>query len=301
MSLEVIYYSVCALVGAAVGATELVSRYRDDPWGAVKSTPGVIYLLLNALSSLAALALLTYLDWIPDKSASGAATPVVRLLAASFGAMTVLRSSILSLRMGDEDVPIGPGAILSVLSDAIDREVDRGRAADRAQQVPDIMKNVSFSRAMQALPTLCLSLMQNVAKGDQDKLAAAVKTLGEAPIHERVKRTVLGLQLVNVIGWPVLQKAVRAAGPAICAVDAMTIVGAPAPVSLAAGTKERLFLQMTDAGGQPLVGRDASWSIGDPGTATVDSLGWVTAVRAGKTTVRAVADSVVSEREVIVA
>lgn len=45
-------YLVAALLGALVGAAELVSRYRDTSTGALKSWVGVTYIAVNAALSV---------------------------------------------------------------------------------------------------------------------------------------------------------------------------------------------------------------------------------------------------------
>src|SRR3954451_12528280 len=51
-------YVLAAAFGGAVGATELVARYRDKPTAALGTVPAGIYMLLNALASLVAFWLL---------------------------------------------------------------------------------------------------------------------------------------------------------------------------------------------------------------------------------------------------
>ena len=36
-----------ALLGGVVGASELLSRYKDDPWAAVRSWPARFYIAIN--------------------------------------------------------------------------------------------------------------------------------------------------------------------------------------------------------------------------------------------------------------
>jgi hypothetical protein len=45
------YVLLSATLGAAVGASELVSRYRDEPMRALRSMPAITYIILNALVS----------------------------------------------------------------------------------------------------------------------------------------------------------------------------------------------------------------------------------------------------------
>ncbi len=42
-----IVYCAVALIGALVGAVELIARYRDDPFRAIIVPSAVVYMLIN--------------------------------------------------------------------------------------------------------------------------------------------------------------------------------------------------------------------------------------------------------------
>jgi hypothetical protein len=54
MDLNWLDWAAVAALGAAVGASELVSRYKDDPGAAIKSWPAFVYIAINAAASVAA-------------------------------------------------------------------------------------------------------------------------------------------------------------------------------------------------------------------------------------------------------
>ena len=73
-------YTVVFLIGGLLGLTEILGRYTDSPMAAIKSPGALIYVLVNAFGSVAALYLLTELapdavsnavsrccslDWVP--------------------------------------------------------------------------------------------------------------------------------------------------------------------------------------------------------------------------------------------
>src|ERR1035437_11175333 len=41
-----------ALVGGVVGTSELISRYKDDPWAAIRSWPARFYIAANSAASI---------------------------------------------------------------------------------------------------------------------------------------------------------------------------------------------------------------------------------------------------------
>ena len=203
------------LLGALVGVAELVSRYKDDPGGALRSRPGLLYLALNALAGLFALILVYKFDWRFDLE-PGDKLRWTRILLSGFGSMGLFRSSLFKVRAGDVDIGVGPSSFLQVVLNAVDREVDRLRAEARARQIGAIMAGVTFSKAAVALPTICLALMQNLPKEDQEQLGRQIQAL-QAPAvsDDGVKALALGLYLMNVVGRDVLAAAVASLGSKI--------------------------------------------------------------------------------------
>jgi hypothetical protein len=203
-----------ALLGAGVGLAELVTRYRDQPSALLSSVGFWIYLLMNAGASIAVLALINVFGWDfgIDEEAARAATQV---LVAGLAAMTLFRSSLFNLRIGAEDVAIGPNAVLTSLLSVVDRAVDRRRAADRSKSIVGTMAGVSFGKAKIALPAYCLQLMQNVPLDEQQKLRTAVEALGLSDMDDELKSLNLGLLLTNTVGPVVLTAAVRDLGSKI--------------------------------------------------------------------------------------
>lgn len=197
--------------GALVGIGELVARYRDDPLASLMTPSAIIYIVANAIASVSALALIRAFGWqfgltdAPDK-----AQDWVQVLIAGFGAMAFFRSSLFLVRVGDQDVGVGPSGFLQVALNAADRGVDRNRAAKRAKVVPTIMKDVSFEKAKAALPSFCIALMQNLSEAEQTEISNAVALLDSASMDPGAKQLNLGLLLMNYVGQDVLEQAVLA-------------------------------------------------------------------------------------------
>ncbi len=203
----VIDAAIAALLGGVVGASEIVSRYRDAPESAVKTIPAKFYVVLNALASLAALGLIHHNHWFGDRW--------VQVMMAGVSSMAFFRSSLFLVRAGDKDIGVGPSGFLQIFLTAADREVDRIRAKARSGDVGEIMKPVNYVKAFPVLPPYCLALMQNVSPEDQQGLARDLKTLDERQIDPTVKAQLLGLALINVVGVDVLKAAVTALGDQI--------------------------------------------------------------------------------------
>lgn len=211
-------YFWVGIIGLFVGVTEILSRYRDDPWRALINWGAALYVLVNVSATLVSLFLLKDVyQWnvVIDKGAENAAQ-VSRwstVLVAGLGAMAFFRSSIFVFRVGDKDVPLGPGIVLQVLLDVTDRSVDRSRARPRATNVSKIMEKVEFSKAEAALPSYCFALMQNVSLAEQTAFANQVARLSaNATMSPTVKSLALGLALMNIVGDAVLKAAVETLG-----------------------------------------------------------------------------------------
>jgi hypothetical protein len=52
MDLNWLDWAAAALLGGAVGASELISRYKDHPGAAIKTWPAVFYIAINGIASV---------------------------------------------------------------------------------------------------------------------------------------------------------------------------------------------------------------------------------------------------------
>jgi hypothetical protein len=157
------------ILGATLGGSEIVSRYRDEPAQALRSAPALTYLGLNALVSICAYGLLTHYakTFIP----SLANDPIMRSITAGFGAMAILRSKFFTLRTekGD-DVGIGPDAAISAFLSAADRGVDRVRAKRRLDLVFESASRVSQLDYCKDSIKVSLLSLQNLGTRDMAEI-----------------------------------------------------------------------------------------------------------------------------------
>jgi hypothetical protein len=203
-----------AVIGWALGSAELLSRYKDAPYAALRTLGGWTYILANVLAGLLALALIHGLR--PDFAfpAVGQADPVfgakwwTRVLVAGLGAMAFFRSSLFTIRVGNAEVQGGPAFIFQVLLDVADRDVDRTRAKVRARLVVEIMKDIDFNKAKGVLPSYSFALMQHITSEEQSQFNLGHTALVESKIDQELKVLTLGLSLMNLVGEDVLRMAV---------------------------------------------------------------------------------------------
>ena len=210
---EVWRYEAVGLLGATVGTAELLSRYRDAPSWVLLSFPGVIYIAINVGAALLALGVIQAFNW--QFGAKGDAVAATQVLVAGLGAMALFRSSLLTVKVGNDDVGIGPSSVLTVLMAASDRSADRLRAADRAGRVKEIMENVSYEKAQDALPTVAVALMQNLSAADVAALDTELQGLKSKPLPDNTKALLLGLKITDMVSTEVLGAAKNSLGKSI--------------------------------------------------------------------------------------
>lgn len=210
-TLNLISYAAVSLIGAMVGATELMSRYPDSPFRAVRNLSGFFYTLLNAIGAVLALYFIQRFNW--DFGLTSMMTEVqvelTQTMAAAFGAMSILRSSLFNVRVGDHDLAVGPAAVLQVLLSATDRQVDRMRAEQRSEAIKKAMAGIdSYAQIKIALPTHCMALMQNVSADEEKQIRQVADNIEKLEIADCLKVLNLGLVLMNIVGDGVLKTAV---------------------------------------------------------------------------------------------
>ncbi len=285
---QFIYWRYIAVlyIGGLVGVGELVSRYRDAPERALRSSAAILYVAVNALAGVAALFVVQAFGYAT--ASTPLQTRITQVLLAGFGAMAFFRSSVFTVRVGDQDVSIGPVAFLEVILRATDRAVDRMRARVRADIVTRAMAGVSFDRAYSALPAFTLQLMQNVSAEELAAVGTALKSLkGSAELDNDTKVKNLGLILLNLVGESVLVAAVEKFGQQLQKTVKITITTLLPP--LAVGDTAELTATCEDRNG-PVPGRMPNWTSDDPSVATITTTGQLVAVTPGKTIVRARSD-----------
>ena len=193
------YVVLTGALGAIVGASELVSRYRDEPLLALRSTAAFMYLALNAIVAASTYGLLTrYADIIiPDLAQDQLLTSLV----AGFGAMAILRSKFFTLRTETgQDISIGPDAAISAFLNAADRGVDRARASrrlrlvfSRSSEIPPQMVGTDFLQ-------ISLAAFQNISDDDKAKVTAKIDSVAQSAYPPELQLQAICYALMGVTG-----------------------------------------------------------------------------------------------------
>jgi hypothetical protein len=201
-------YLAVFVLGVAVGLAEILSRYREAPLRAAVTKPGLSYVALNGLVSLVALWIFGIFN-ISFNLTDPTQKAVARVVVAGFGALTFFRSSF-TFRTSDNAVSIGPGEILDTFFVALDLEISRSLAAEKATFAVETMAKVDYSEAEEALPILCIQLLRgSLGAEDQSQLGEDAASLAQIQVPSEIKKAILGVMLLNAVGKGVLEAAAR--------------------------------------------------------------------------------------------
>ena len=214
VSPEFIDFTVVTLLGFLVGFVEVISRYQDAPFRTAATWPALLYMFVNGSVAAIALWMVRLFGWqfMPENSDP----QIVRwteVIVAGLGAMAIFRSSLFVIGKEDQEVSIGPNAILDILLNALDKEVDRFRGQERAKIVKDIMEYVHYEDAIMDISVLSKALLQNLSAEDNAKIDEVRKQIEViVDIDPAVRKYLLGLRIMDVVGEDVLRQAIGIRG-----------------------------------------------------------------------------------------
>lgn len=199
LSSDARYALLSAALGATVGASEIVSRYRDEPMQALTSSPASIYMLMNATVSALTYGLLTkYAETVIPSLTDD---PLMRSIVAGFGAMAILRTKFFTLRTeGGEEVAIGPDAAVTAFLNAADRGIDRIRASRRLALVSEEAEKTSRPEAGADFLQISLAAFQNLSSEEKTELTEIIEDMKTAPFSAGLKLRAIAYGLLNVTG-----------------------------------------------------------------------------------------------------
>lgn len=227
------------VIGALVGAVEILGRYRHAPFRAVLTWPGLFYILVNIGAAWVAYYMLGAFEVFASTTV---AKDLTHVLTAGLGSLVFMRSSVFNLKIGDSDIGIGPAAILDALLLVADRGVDRREAVARAQDVTELLARVGDPRAVaRMLTSYSLALMQNVDVTTSQQINESINQIMDDPeIPDAIKVDIVALQLGVVVGPEVLEAAVAALGDRLYATSGDQLTSGKAATSrLGTGTQSQ--------------------------------------------------------------
>jgi len=190
---------LAAAFGGIVGASELISRYRDAPMRALATVAGASYVFLNAVVSGLTYGLLTrYADGLLPGLADD---PLMTSIVAGFGAMAILRSKFFTLRTASgESIAVGPDAAISAFLDAADRGVDRARASSRLALVYKEASKVERPVDGPDFMEISIAALQNLSDEDKARFVKRIEAVQGSSYTAQLKLQALCYELLTLIG-----------------------------------------------------------------------------------------------------
>ena len=211
MSLLIGIVAVCVVAGA-VAAAELGSRFRDEPGRVLRSRPGLLYIAINCVTSAAVLGVAVALDWrfgVPEDAPEDELL-LVQVLVAGLGSAVLLRSALLTVRVGETDIGVGPSAAVTALLGMVERATDRRRAQDRLRVLDHLTEQLSFARDFPVLIELSSYSLQTLELAEADALgdlAASLEKNSGLSDADRLDR--FALALLNITGETTLRSVAK--------------------------------------------------------------------------------------------
>jgi len=190
---------VSMMLGLTVGASEILSRYRDEPFTAVFTLPGICYLFLNGAVSLIAYLLLTAYGSaiLPGVSKDHLFTSIV----AGLSSMVIMRSKLFTLRTDNgEEYGVGPDAIIQTFLNATDRQIDRFRSQKRQKLVYEACKKIKNPAIAPDFFTIAIASFQNLSDSEKRELKDIIERLKEQKLETRLLLMSIAFGFLNIAG-----------------------------------------------------------------------------------------------------
>ena len=147
------YAALGSLVGVAVGAVEILQRYRDAPFRAVFNGWGIGYVVLNAAVSYGAFWVLYHRLDTPPGDASGQSDTLHLLglaAGAGFGGAALIRARLATIRLPSK------------------------RCCPSLHTVHELMVGIDFERAKKRLPRELFLAMQSVPEEEAAQVSRPI-------------------------------------------------------------------------------------------------------------------------------
>ncbi|HEY3027374.1 MAG TPA: hypothetical protein VGJ55_14585 [Pyrinomonadaceae bacterium] len=195
-----VYIILTVVFGALVGASEIASRYRDEPFLAIVSLPGRVYLTFNGLVSAAAYYLLIHYK---DKIFPGLGDDLLLAsMVAGFGSMVIMRSKLFNFKTENgESYSVGPDAVVSTLLSTVDRNIDRYRSFDRQALVYKETTRIGKPSEAPVFLRTFLASYQNLSEKEKTELNKTIDDiLKRTDLDDNLKLMAISFGFLNISG-----------------------------------------------------------------------------------------------------
>ena len=192
------------VIGAAAAAGEIMTRYRDEPFSALRNWPGGLYLLFNGLIALFAYGFFGFDSGEPGGAPKPAFADNLALnaIAVGTGAMLILRSRLFTIRSESGNATaFGPAIVIDAFLGVLDRKIDRLRASKRHKLVFDQLKDIDNFDGTVTYFQMSLLSFQNLSqqeKADINQIVNEYRNI--ANWSPALKTMAVGFAILTIAG-----------------------------------------------------------------------------------------------------
>jgi hypothetical protein len=196
------YFWAFAL-GGAVGAGELIGRFRAASWGTLATYGALIYVAVNAAAAGAALWFILFNPFGGDNTSILAGNAAGQVLVAGLGAIALLPLAQFKMQVAGAEITIGPARFVTTLLDAALDQTGKESAVAQARNLLTL-KDFDPDRFAKQIMPVCLELIETLSKERRDEIAKELTDLaGNSDSLTYVLRG--AVHLSQTVGWEVIR------------------------------------------------------------------------------------------------
>jgi len=199
---------IAIFVGACVAIIEILSRYNDEPTRIFRSYATWIYILTNSAVALFVLYIAKIVK-LEINLLNPNQHPYIYSIIIAFSAMAILRSSIINIRISDQDNAPGLHSTVTKLLKWVDRIYDRQRSCQILRDIEPIIKNIPFEALSADILLTCIAAMDGISDEERKNLQASQNELAaDGSLTPQAKSNHLAISIAKVTGINLLKDSV---------------------------------------------------------------------------------------------
>lgn len=208
---QVVLAMLVFALAAFVGFVEVLVRFRDEPFQAAGSAPGMIYFTINGVAGAAIYILIRYLEIGFGAPGDSHLMHVMQVTIAAFSGVAFLRSGFFvgKDKNTGENMMYGPALVLENILGVVSTQIDRDRALRRIKFAGELSANLNLDQTQGMLGILTASVQTMPAEQANGISVTTASIGGNITLQEKVKVKMLLLLYLTHFG----EKAVDVAKP----------------------------------------------------------------------------------------
>ncbi len=196
-------YFYAFLLGMTTAFGEIIGKFSDEPIKSLRTPHALFYHLLNG--SISAFALFT-MKTFGQKPVNNQ-DKLELVLIAGLGAMFVMRSKLFNLKVGGQDVALGPEQLINIFFSFMEDAIDRVRAQSRIDFLRKLRLNeIHFDR----LDEYCLSMLRSAQALSLEEIIKCRENIDQIRTREfrdpSLRSLELGFLMLNRMGEDFVSK-----------------------------------------------------------------------------------------------